>query len=336
MVRLFDNTLRDGGNVVGHGFPIALTESIVQALLSCSIADIECGNCKGLGAYDKLGATQAPSDEEYFSALQPYLPQGRIGMFLLAKLADRELVRRAADAGLHFLRVGANAGDGAGSVQAVSLVKEAGLTCRYSLMKGYILSPAALAQEARMLQDAGVDRITIMDSAGTMFPDEVSAYVTAMRKKVSIPVGFHGHSNLGLSQANALAAVAAGAEEVDCGLLGMARSAGNCSTEVAAATFLREGLLGGVDFYGLLSYLDNELIPAMQPYGYRPAVLPEDLILGLSGCHSSFLKLFHQIAQEESVPVYQLIVEVSKTDRKAPGEELIRRTAQALKHTQTA
>ena len=148
MVRLFDNTLRDGGNVVGHGFPIALTESIVQALLSCSIADIECGNCKGLGAYDKLGATQAPSDEEYFSALQPYLPQGRIGMFLLAKLADRELVRRAADAGLHFLRVGANAGDGAGSVQAVSLVKEAGLTCRYSLMKGYILSPAALAQEA--------------------------------------------------------------------------------------------------------------------------------------------------------------------------------------------
>ena len=32
MVRLFDNTLRDGGNVVGHGFPIALTESIVQEI----------------------------------------------------------------------------------------------------------------------------------------------------------------------------------------------------------------------------------------------------------------------------------------------------------------
>ena len=68
----------------------------------------------------------------------------------------------------------------------------------------------------------------------------------------------------------------------------------------------------------------------------RPAVLPEDLILGLSGCHSSFLKLFHQIAQEESVPVYQLIVETSKTDRKAPSEELIRRTALVLKHTQMA
>ena len=60
-----------------------------------------------------------------------------------------------------------------------------------------------------------------------------------------------------------------------------------------------------------------------------PGLCPVDMT-------ASFLKLFHQIAQEESVPVYQLIVEVSKTDRKAPGEELIRRTAQALKHTQTA
>ena len=33
MVRLFDNPLRDGGNVVGHGFPISLTQSIIGALL---------------------------------------------------------------------------------------------------------------------------------------------------------------------------------------------------------------------------------------------------------------------------------------------------------------
>ena len=314
MVRLFDNTLRDGGNVVGHGFPIALTESIVQALLSCGIADIECGNCKGLGAYDKLGATQAPSDEEYFSALQPYLPQGRIGMFLLAKLADRELVRRAADAGLHFLRVGANAGDGAGSVQAVSLVKEAGLTCRYSLMKGYILSPAALAQEARMLQDAGVDRITIMDSAGTMFPEQAADYVKALKDAVTIP-----------------AAAAAGADEIDCGLLGMARSAGNCATELAAATLQRAGYLPDVDLYGLLHYLDETLIPAMRGYDYHVAVNPTELMLGLTGCHSAFLPLFQKVAREEGVSLLRLIADVSAIDRKSPSEALLRETAQKLK-----
>lgn len=82
MVRLFDNTLRDGGNVVGHGFPISLTQSIIGALLEAGIPDIECGNCKGLGAYAKADAKQAPSDEEYFEAVQPYLSRGRIGMFV--------------------------------------------------------------------------------------------------------------------------------------------------------------------------------------------------------------------------------------------------------------
>ena len=331
MVRLFDNTLRDGGNVVGHGFPIPLTQSIIGALLNAGIPDIECGNCKGLGAYTKADATQVPSDEEYFEAVQPYLSRGRIGMFMLAKLADKELVRGAADAGLYFLRVGANAGDGTGSLKAVAAVKEAGLTCRYSLMKAYILPPAELAKEAKMLQDVGVDRITIMDSAGTMFPEQAAEYVKALKAAVTIPVGFHGHSNLGLSQANALAAVAAGADEIDCGLLGMARSAGNCATELAAATLKKEGYLSEVDLYGLLHYLEDDLIPAMEPYHYRVAVNPVELMLGLTGCHSSFLPMFRRVAQEEGVSLLKLIAEVSAIDRKAPSESLLWDMAQKLK-----
>ena len=310
MVRLFDNTLRDGGNVVGHGFPISLTQSIIGALLEAGIPDIECGNCKGLGAYAKADAKQAPSDEEYFEAVQPYLSRGRIGMFMLAKLADKELVRGAADAGLYFLRVGADAGDGAGSVKAVAAVKEAGLTCRYSLMKGYVLPAAELAKEAKLLQDAGVDRITIMDSAGTMFPDQTTEYVKALKDSVTIPVGFHGHSNLGLSQANALAAVA---------------------TELAAATLKRQGYLPEVDLFGLLHYLEDDLIPTMEPYHYHVAIAPVELMLGLSGCHSSFLPMFRKVAQEEGVSLLKLIAEASTIDRKAPSESLLRDVAKKLK-----
>ena len=103
------------------------------------------------------------------------------------------------------------------------------------------------------------------------------------------------------------AAAEVGAEEVDC------------------------GMLDGVDLYRLPDYLDNELIPAMAAYHYRPAVVSEDLVLGLSGCHSSFLKLFHQVAQEENVSLYQLIVKVSEIDRKATAEALLRQVAATLK-----
>lgn len=330
-MNLFDNTLRDGGNVVGHGFSLELTESIVKGLLAAGIKDIELGNCKGLGAYGQLGATNAPSDEEYFQILQPYLPQGRIGMFLLAKCADGAKVKAAAEVGLNFLRVGANAGDGVGSVEAVKMVKAAGLVCRYSLMKAYVSTPEELAAEAKLLQNAGVDKITVMDSAGTMFPEETAAYVRALKAAITIPVGFHGHSNLGLSQANALAAVAAGADEIDCGLLGMARSAGNCATELAAATLKKEGYLPEVDLYALLDYLDRELIPAMRAYDYHVAVNPTDLMLGLSGCHSNFLPMFRKVAEEEGVSLLKLIADVSAIDRKAPPESLLREVAGKLK-----
>ena len=328
---LFDNTLRDGGNVVGHGFSLELTESIVKGLLAAGIQDIELGNCKGLGAYEQMGATNAPSDEAYFQVVQPYLSQGRMGMFLLAKCATEERVQRAASAGLEFLRVGANAGDGAGSVEAVKMVKAAGLTCRYSLMKAYVSSPEELAAEARMLQEAGVDKITIMDSAGTMFPEEAAAYTRALKAAVSIPVGFHGHSNLGLSQANALSAAAAGADEIDCGLLGMARSVGNCATELAAATLEKKGYLTGVDLYKLLDYLAAELIPSMEAYNYHAAVGPVDLMLGLSGCHSNFLPIFRKVAEEEGVSLLRLIAGVSAIDRKNSSEALLREVAGKLK-----
>ena len=330
-MNLFDNTLRDGGNVVGHGFSAELTVSIVKGLLAAGIQDIELGNSKGIGAYEQLNATKALRDEAYYEILQPYLPDGRIGMFMLANCAKKENIQKAQKAGLNFLRVGANAGDGVDAVKAVEMVKESGLVCRYSLMKAYVSTPDELAKEARMLQNAGVDKITIMDSAGTMFPQDAAAYVTALKNTVTIPVGFHGHSNLGLSQANALSAVAAGADEIDCGLLGMARSAGNCSTELAVATLKKEGYLPKVDMYKLLNYLDSELIPLMAPYGYHVAVNPTDLMLGLAGCHSNGLGMFRQVAQEEQVSLLRLIADVSAINRKNPDLALIRQVAETLK-----
>jgi len=329
-MRLFDCTLRDGANVVGNGFSKELTISMVQALLDCGIDQIEFGNAKGLGAYED-GAAAPLNDLEYMQAVKPFVEKGSLGMFLLAKYATKERVQMAAENGLQFLRVGAAAGDGASAVSAVKLVKEAGLYCRYSMMKGYLCTPEKLAEEAKLLEDAGVDSITIMDSAGMMLPDQVTAYVTALKHKVSIPIGFHGHSNMGMAQANALAAVAAGAAEIDCGLLGMARSAGNCATELAVASFQRKGLLETVDLYQLLHYLDEELIPAMAAYDYRPAVKPLDLILGLSGCHSSFVGTFEKVAKEENVPLYPLIVKVSEQNKKNPSEALMRETAKELR-----
>lgn len=329
-MKLMDCTLRDGGNVVGRGFNAELTKMMIEGLIASNITTIEMGNCTGIGSYESSNSIAPCTDLEYLKVVQPYLDRAEIGMFMGWKNGTDKNVGLAKEYGLNFLRVGANAGDGKLACDAVKRVKAAGLVCRYSLMKAYVLTAEELADEAAMLADCGLDEITIMDSAGTMTPDEVTEYVKAMTAKVSIPVAFHGHNNLGLSVANALAAQEAGATVFDCGLLGMARSAGNCATELAAAAFQRKGLLEDVDLMKLLDFEDRQLIPAMEQYNYHVAVKPFDLILGLAGAHSSFTKMFEEVAAEKHVNLYRLILEVSKADRKKPDRALAEKVADSL------
>ena len=330
-MRLLDCTLRDGANVVGNGFSRDFTISIIQSLLACGIKEIEFGNCRGLNAYQKLDSYAPLTDLQYLEAVSPFVTLGHLGMFQMAKCADRESILLAKEYGLSFLRVGNDAGEGHGSLHAVELVKNSGLFCRYSLMKAYVSTPAELSEEARELENAGVDCITIMDSAGTMLPEDAARYVAAVKERVSIPVGFHGHSNMGMSQANALVAVDAGADEIDCGLLGMARSAGNCSTELITAILQRRGALGHINLYRLLTALDEEVIPKVEKFLYHAPVRPLDLVLGISGCHSSFLPLFRRTSEEWGVDLYQLIIETSKIERKRAGAELIGQIADRLR-----
>ncbi len=329
-MKIMDCTMRDGGNVLGSGFPEDLTLMMLKGLTDNGISVIEFGNAKGLGAED-LGFPGPLKDAEYLEIAKPFYDKAEVGMFLNAKRFRRENVEKAAAAGIGFLRVGADAGDGHLYYDVIATVKEFGLKCRYSLMKAYILTPEELAAEALDLQDHGVDEVTIMDSAGCMLPEEVKTYVNALKKTIGIPVGFHCHNNLGMSAANAQAATEAGVDLLDCGLLGMARSAGNLPTEVAVALGQKMGEAREVDFYGLLNFLEQELIPAMKVHGYETAITPLELILGLSGCHSSFVKKFKAVAEEYGVDVKRLIVEVSKITRKAPTETMMRNEAEKLR-----
>ena len=69
----------------------------------------------------------------------------------------------------------------------------------------------------------------------------------------------------------------------------------------------------------------------MAEYGYQAPVKPIDLVYGLSGCQSSFAKLFEDAAREKDVDLYRLITKVSAIDQKAPSAELINKIADELK-----
>ena len=92
-------------------------------------------------------------------------------------------------------------------------------------MKSYAMPPKEFARTARLTEQYGTDLLCIVDSAGGMLTHELEDYFAATRDATELSLGFHGHDNLGLANANSLRAVELGAEIIDTSLQGLGRSA---------------------------------------------------------------------------------------------------------------
>src|SRR6185369_13478864 len=90
----------------------------------------------------------------------------------------------------------------------------------------------------RMVQaavDAGATTINIPDTVGYSVPDEFAAIIRTVRARVrgveNVTISVHCHNDLGLAVANTIAAIKAGARQVECTINGIGERAGNASLE---------------------------------------------------------------------------------------------------------
>src|SRR5580700_8777916 len=106
-----------------------------------------------------------------------------------------------------------------------------------------------LGQVFEAAAEAGATILNIPDTVGYSTPEEYGAMFRAIAKRVArfpgITLSAHCHNDLGLAVANSLAAIAAGARQVECTINGIGERAGNASLEeVAVALHVRKGLYG--------------------------------------------------------------------------------------------
>src|SRR5262249_42047138 len=83
--------------------------------------------------------------------------------------------------------------------------------------------------------DAGASILNIPDTVGYTTPNEYFALVEQVRERVvrdrEVIISVHCHNDLGLAVANSLAAIEAGARQVECTINGIGERAGNASLE---------------------------------------------------------------------------------------------------------
>jgi 2-isopropylmalate synthase len=105
----------------------------------------------------------------------------------------------------------------------------------WSCEDGSRSEPDFLCRTVESAIKAGARTVNIPDTVGYAVPDEFAALIRMLINRVpnidKAVLSVHCHNDLGLAVANSLAAVGAGARQVECTINGLGERAGNCSLE---------------------------------------------------------------------------------------------------------
>src|ERR1700691_2527852 len=119
------------------------------------------------------------------------------------------------------------------AVAAVELARSYVDDVEFSAEDGARTDADYLEQISRAVVAAGARTVNIPDTVGYSTPDEYAEIIGRVVKALgdTAIVSVHCHDDLGLAVANSLAAVKAGARQIECTINGIGERAGNCSLE---------------------------------------------------------------------------------------------------------
>lgn len=145
--------------------------------------------------------------------------------------------------------------------------------------------PAFVEEVCSLAQEEGINRIRFADTVGIMDPMTIMSTVTRLRSLLKVDFGVHTHNDFGMATANAISALAAGADFIDVTVNGLGERAGNAALEEVAAFLAKRK---GVDKYNLKplrflsDYVANASHTAISP---KKPIVGKDIFTCESGIH---------------------------------------------------
>src|SRR5581483_1466808 len=174
--------------------------------------------------------------------------------------------------------------------------------------------PDFLCEVLEAVVGAGATTLNIPDTVGYSMPAEYAELIARIRRTVrnaeNVTISTHCHNDLGLAVANTLAAIAAGARQVECTINGIGERAGNASLEEIVMAFRvrpdRYPYHTGVN--SELLYPSSQLLSEITGVGVQPnkAIIGRNAFAHEAGIHQDgVLKnpLTYEIMTPQSVGV---------------------------------
>jgi homocitrate synthase NifV len=247
-VVLEDTTLRDGEQAPGVAFDPSTKQAILDALIAAGVRWIEVGiPAMGGSELEFLSSALCRQDEATLVAwnrgikadIEHSLSLGYRAVHIGLPASKLHLAQSVGKTREWLL-------DNARSL--VRMVKDRGAFVSISAEDIARTETDFLLEYARVVADAGADRLRLSDTIGILTPEQYGAKVAAIAAEVDLDLQCHAHNDFGLGFANTLAGLQAGARYFHVTVNGIGERAGMTDLAQAAVT-LQElyGLPLGID-----------------------------------------------------------------------------------------
>ena len=237
-IRVIDATLRDGGIVNDFFFTDEFVKELYKTNIEAGVDYMEVGYKASKKLFDKskFGKWKFCDDEDIVKVIGDNADK-KVKLAVMADVGRcdfKEDIRPRSESPVDLIRVACYVHQIPGALEIIEDAKKKGYEVSCNIMAISTAQEGDIKVALDMIGQSPVDCIYIVDSYGSIFPEQMQRICALYKEyadKYNKQLGIHAHNNQQLAFANTIEACGDGVDWLDATYNGMGRGAGNCFME---------------------------------------------------------------------------------------------------------
>ena len=237
-IRVLDCTLRDGGLTNDFHFTDEFVRDLYLANLKAGVDYMEFGYKASKELFDvkKFGKWKFCDDKDIQEIVGDNKTDMKISVMADVGRCDyKKDILPKKDSPIDMIRVATYINTIPAAIDMIQDAKKKGYEVCCNIMAVSKASEVDLDAALEMLGQSPVDVIYLVDSYGSLYPEQVirlTEKYMAIGEKYNKKIGIHAHNNQQLAFANTIEAIINGVSYLDATVSSLGRGAGNCPSEL--------------------------------------------------------------------------------------------------------